>query len=116
MAAKTVIYSASDDYSGQNMTAQAVPQKYTKSIGGKVVIGRHVIIGSACTIIGESTIGIGCSIGSSTLVIKDLNPWGFMWEFQHEKSRTGKKFIKIKKKLLKTKKGSDRPYHSPSSL
>ncbi len=57
MAANTVIYSASDDYSGDYLTAQAIPQQYTAHIGGPVIIGKHVIIGSASTIIGPSIIG-----------------------------------------------------------
>ena len=76
MAANTVIYSASDDYSGDHLTAQAVPQKYTAHIGGPVLIGRHVIIGSGSTIFGPCIIGEGCSLGAMTLVNKDLSPWG----------------------------------------
>ena len=76
MAANTVIYSASDDYSGDYLTAQAIPQEYTNAIGGLVYIGRHVIIGSACTFVGPCVVAEGCSIGSMTLVIKDLLPWG----------------------------------------
>jgi acetyltransferase-like isoleucine patch superfamily enzyme len=76
MAANTVIYSASDDYSGDYLTAQAIPQKYTGHMGGLVIIGKHVIIGSSSTIIGPCTIGEGCSIGAMTLIIKDLQPWG----------------------------------------
>jgi len=76
MAANTVIYSASDDYSGDHLTAQAIPQEYTAHLGGLVSIGKHVIIGSACTIIGPCNIGEGCSIGSMTLIQKDLEPWG----------------------------------------
>jgi dTDP-4-amino-4,6-dideoxy-D-glucose acyltransferase len=76
MAANTVIYSASDDYSGDYLTAQAIPQKFTAHIGGTVVIGKHVIIGSGCTIIGKCNIGEGCSIGAMSLVQKELLPWG----------------------------------------
>jgi dTDP-4-amino-4,6-dideoxy-D-glucose acyltransferase len=76
MAANVVIYSASDDYSGDFLTAQAIPQKYTAHIGGKVVVGKHVIIGSGCTIIGACNIGEGCSIGAMSLIQKDLLPWG----------------------------------------
>ena len=74
MAANTVIYSASDDYSGDYLTAQAIPQKYTTYIGGAVVIGKHVIIGSACSIFGPSIIGEGYSLGAMTLVTRDLKP------------------------------------------
>jgi acetyltransferase-like isoleucine patch superfamily enzyme len=76
MAANTVIYSASDDYSGEAMTAQAVPQKYTRFRGGKVVFGRHVIVGSSSTIVGPAVLGEGCSVGAMSLITKDLEPWG----------------------------------------
>ncbi|MGH1339413.1 MAG: acyltransferase [Aureispira sp.] len=76
MAANTVIYSASDDYSGDYLTAQAIPQKYTAHIGGPIVIGKHVIIGAASTIMGPCTIGEGCSLGSMTFAQKELEPWG----------------------------------------
>ena len=76
MAANTVIYSASDDYSGEAMTAQVVPHELTKYKGGKVVLGRHVIVGSASTIVGPAVIGEGCSVGAMSLVLKDLDPWG----------------------------------------
>jgi dTDP-4-amino-4,6-dideoxy-D-glucose acyltransferase len=76
MAANTIIYSASDDYSGDYLTAQAIPQEFTAHIGGPVVIGKHVIIGSSCTIIGPCLIGEGCSLGAMTFVHKNLKPWG----------------------------------------
>ena len=76
MAANNIIYSASDDYSGDFLTAQAIPQKFTAHIGGPVKIGKHVIIGSGCTIIGACNIGEGCSIGAMSLVQKELLPWG----------------------------------------
>lgn len=75
-AANTVIYSASDDYSGEYMTAQAIPQELTKQRGGKVTLGRHVIMGSGCTVIGPANIGEGCSVGAMSLVLGNLDPWG----------------------------------------
>lgn len=77
MAANTVIYSASDDYSGESLTNQVVPHEYTALRGGPVVIGRHVILGAACCIVGPAVIGDGCSLGVMTGVIaRDLDPWG----------------------------------------
>ena len=77
MAANTVIYSASDDYSGDYMTAQAIPKEFTNFAGGKVTLGKHVIVGASSVIIGEADIGEGCSLGAVTVVInKNLDPWG----------------------------------------
>jgi len=77
MAANTVIYSASDDYSGDYMTAQAIPREFTRFVGGKVTLGRHVIVGASSVIIGAADIGEGCSLGAVTVVVnRDLDPWG----------------------------------------
>lgn len=77
MGANTVIYSASDDYSGEYMTNQVIPREFTKFVGGKVTLGRHVIVGASSVIIGASDIGEGCSLGAVTVVVnKNLDPWG----------------------------------------
>ena len=87
MAANTVVYSASDDYHGNYLTAQAVPQKYTATVGGPVVIGKHVIIGCASTIIGPSKIGEGCSIGAMTFVHRNLRSWGMYFGIPAQRFR-----------------------------
>jgi dTDP-4-amino-4,6-dideoxy-D-glucose acyltransferase len=75
-AANTIVYSASDDYSGNDLTGQAISQEFTAKSGGPVVLEKHIIIGSSCTIMGPCVLGEGCSVGSMTLVNKNLNPWG----------------------------------------
>lgn len=105
MAANTIIYSASDDYSGNFLTAQAIPQEYTSHIGGLVSVGKHVIIGAGTTIIGACNIGTGCSIGSMTLVIKDLIEWNIYAGIPAKiiKKRSNK-LLELEKKLI-----SERP-------
>jgi len=104
MAANTVIYSASDDYSGDYLTAQAIPQKYTAHIGGMVIIGKHVIIGSSCTIMGPCNIGEGCSIGAMTLVQKDLLPWGIYVGIPCKRIKERKKgLLSLEEQFLKEK-------------
>jgi galactoside O-acetyltransferase len=101
MAANTVIYSASDDYSGDYLTAQSIPQKYTAHIGGPIIIGKHVIIGSSCTVMGPSVIGEGCSLGAMTLVNKDLKPWGVYIGIPAKRLKERKKgLLKLEKKFL----------------
>jgi galactoside O-acetyltransferase len=105
MAANTVIYSASDDYSGDYLTAQAIPQKYTAHIGGPVFIGKHVIIGSSCTIMGPCNIGEGCSIGAMTFVQKELLPWGMYIGIPCRRLKERKKgLLSLEKQFLKEQK------------
>lgn len=103
MAANTVIYSASDDYSGEYLTAQAIPQEYTSHIGGPVEVGKHVIIGSSSTIIGPCNIGEGCSIGAMALVHKDLQSWGVYVGVPCVRLKERKKgLLELEKKFLET--------------
>lgn len=102
MAANTVIYSASDDYSGEFMTAQAIPKEFTKFVGGKVTLGRHVIVGASSVIIGASDIGEGCSLGAVTVVVnKDLEPWGVYVGNPARRIKLRKRdLLELEKKLL----------------
>lgn len=105
MAANTIIYSASDDYSGDFLTAQAIPQEYTSHIGGLIDVGKHVIIGAGTVIIGACNIGTGCSIGSMTLVIKDLTEWNVYAGIPAKIIKTrSNKLLELEKKLI-----SERP-------
>lgn len=102
MAANTVIYSASDDYSGTYLTAQAVPQEYTAhDIGGHVVIGRHVIIGASTVIIGPCHLKNGCSVGAMSLIIKDTEEWGIYVGIPARKIKDRKKnLLDLEERLL----------------
>ena len=48
ISSKNSIYALSDDYSGATMTNPMIPDRYKKIYGEKVVIKKHVIIGSLC--------------------------------------------------------------------
>lgn len=105
MAANTVIYSASDDYSGDYLTAQSIPQEYTAHIGGPVIIGKHVIVGSSCTIMGPCNIGEGCSIGAMTFVQNELLPWGLYVGVPCKRLKERKKgLLALEKQFLKGQK------------
>jgi len=105
MGANAVIYSASDDYSGDFLTNQVIPQEYTAhDIGGPVVIGKHVIIGSSCTILGPCNIGEGCSIGAMTLIQGDLLPWGIYVGIPCKRIKERKKgLLSLERKFLREK-------------
>ena len=101
MAANTVIYSASDDYSGDYLTAQAIPQKFTAHIGGPIIIKKHVIIGSSTNVFGPVTIGEGCSVGAMSLVKSDLQPWGIYIGIPCKRLKERKKgLLELEKKFL----------------
>ena len=104
LAANSVIYSASDDYTGDYLTGQTIPVQYTKLIGGPVVLGRHVIIGASCSVLGPANIGDGCSVGALTLIHRDLEPWGMYVGIPAKRMKDRKQgLLELEKKFLKEK-------------
>lgn len=75
ISSKNSIYALSDDYSGETMTNPMVPEKYKMVFNKKVVIERHVIIGSGCVILPGSTLKEGSAFGAMTLINKSSEPW-----------------------------------------
>ncbi|KKP59218.1 MAG: Hexapeptide repeat-containing transferase [Candidatus Magasanikbacteria bacterium GW2011_GWC2_34_16] len=76
LSSRVSIYSATDDYSGLTLTNPTIPEKYKHIYSGKVVLRKHVIIGTNTTILPNLEIGVGCSIGANSLVTKSLDEWG----------------------------------------
>lgn len=75
-SSRCAVYATSDDYSGEALTNPTVPEKFRNIIGGQVVLEKHSIVGSGCTILPNVKIGEGTSIGSMSLVNKSLDEWG----------------------------------------
>lgn len=76
LSSRCVIYASSDDYSGNSLTNPTVPEKYTSAINEKVILEKHVIVGTGSSIMPGVMIGEGSAIGSMSLVNKSVEPWG----------------------------------------
>ena len=70
------IYSGSDDFSGKYLTNPTIPEEFLNVTKKKVIIGRHVILGSSTIVLPGVNIGEGSSVGALSLVTKSLNDWG----------------------------------------
>ena len=75
ISSKNSIYAISDDYSGESMTNPMIPEKYKKTIDEKVIIEKHVIIGSGCVILPGVILREGSSFGAMTFINKSSEPW-----------------------------------------
>lgn len=75
ISSKCVVYSISDDYSGEAMINPTIPDKYRNLHSAAVSIERHVIIGSSCTILPGVILKEGSAFGAMTLIDKDSEPW-----------------------------------------
>lgn len=76
LSSRCVIYAESDDYTGNYLTNPTIPEKYRKVEGGRVVLSKHVIVGTGTSIMPSVFIGEGVSIGSMSFVSKSLDAWG----------------------------------------
>lgn len=72
----TSVFSASDDFSGENLVGPMVGGKYNHLIVGKVSIEKYSQIGANCVVLPGVTVGEGVAVGSMSLVVKSLDPWG----------------------------------------
>ncbi len=76
ISSNCVVYSETDDYSGEFMTNPTIPDPYRNVRGGQVVLKKHVLIGTGSSILPGVTIGEGTAVGSMSLVNRTLEPWG----------------------------------------
>lgn len=102
LSSRSVIYAASDDYTGQAMTNPTMPDEFRKVTGGTVVIGKHALIGTGCTILSNISIGEGASVGAMSLINKELDPWTMYAGIPAKKIRNREKnILKLERKYKK---------------
>lgn len=91
-SARTTIYSAMDDFSGDYLIGPMQPENKTHVTGGKVTIGEYVQLGAHCLVFPNLTIGSGSVVGALSLVTKDIPEWGIYVgipaKFLRERSKT----------------------------
>jgi galactoside O-acetyltransferase len=102
LSAKVVIYSASDDFSGEHLVGAMVPAEYTQVTGGTVAIEKYVQVGAGSIILPNVTLEEGAAVGAMSLVTHSLRSWsinfGIPARFQKERKRN---LVELEKNLLK---------------
>lgn len=74
-SARTTIYSAMDDFSGDYLIGPMNPKGATNVTGGKVTIGRFVQLGAHCVVFPNLAINEGSVVGALSMVKKDIPEW-----------------------------------------
>ena len=69
------IYAVSDDYSGRTMTNPTIPDKFKQIQNEPVTIGKHVIIGTGCTVLPGVFVAEGTALGAMSLCKTTTKPW-----------------------------------------
>ena len=75
LSGNVMIYSISDDYSGNFMTNPTIPPEYTHIEKGRVLLEKYVIVGVLSVILPGITIGEGSAVGAMSLVTRDMPEW-----------------------------------------
>lgn len=101
ISSKCTIYAQSDDYSGDYLTNPTVSSKYTGVVYGKVILSRHVILGTGTTVLPGVSIGEGTAVGSMSLVNKSLDAWGIYVGIpcRYQKARK-KRLLELERQLM----------------
>jgi acetyltransferase-like isoleucine patch superfamily enzyme len=103
ISSKVVIYSISDDYSGETMTNPMVPGKYKNVKEEEVIIERHVIIGSGCVVLPGVLLKEGSSFGAMTLINRSSEPWSVYAGIPYKKIKDrSKELLKLEEKFLES--------------
>jgi acetyltransferase-like isoleucine patch superfamily enzyme len=102
ISSKITIYSISDDYSGKTMTNPMIPNNYKNLQNEKVIIEKHVILGSGCVVLPGVILKEGSSFGAMTLVNRNSEPWSINAGIPFRKiNDRSKELLKIEKEFLK---------------
>lgn len=75
LSSRVAVYAISDDYLGESMTNPMIPDALKKVQKEKVVIEKHVIIGTGCTILPGVRLAEGSAVGCMSLIKKDTEAW-----------------------------------------
>jgi acetyltransferase-like isoleucine patch superfamily enzyme len=71
ISARTLLYTATDDYTSGNLTGPTIPDKYRKVIVGDIVLKKHSVIGCASVVM-PCTLGLAATVGAMSFVNKDV--------------------------------------------
>jgi galactoside O-acetyltransferase len=75
ISARTLVYSTSDDFSGDHLAGPTIPDAHRAVVAAPVEIGRFAIIGAGSVILPGVTVHEGAAIGAMSLVRDDAPAW-----------------------------------------
>ena len=75
VSARSTVYAAMDDFSGEYLVGPIHPRNLTNVTGGEVIIRQFAQIGAHCLVFPAVEIGEGTMVGACTMVRENLKPW-----------------------------------------
>lgn len=75
LSPRCTVFSATDDFTGDNLIGPMVNVERTNVTGGKVLLKRYSQIGTGCVVMPDTTVGEGATVGAMSFVNKSIDPW-----------------------------------------
>jgi dTDP-4-amino-4,6-dideoxy-D-glucose acyltransferase len=76
IAPRCSFHSDCDDWSGKSLVGPQIPDKFKPHLEhGKIILKRHVLIGTNSAILPDVVIGEGAAVGAYSLVVDDVDEW-----------------------------------------
>ena len=97
---RSLLLSASDDFSGKYMISPMVPEELTNVTRGKIVLENYCQVGANSVILPNVILREGAVTGAMTLVKKDLEEWSINCGIPAKKIKDrNKNIIELKDKI-----------------
>lgn len=93
ISARSTIYSAMDDFSGDYLIGPIHKDSATHVTGGKVIVKKYSQIGANVLIFPNLIIGEGCVVGACSMVRCNLLPWGIYYGIPAVRMKERKKSL-----------------------
>lgn len=101
ISSRCAVYAETDDYSGESLTNPMIDEIFRNVTSEKVILRKHVLIGTGSTILPGVEIGEGSSIGAMSLINKSLKPWGIYVGIPCKKIKDrSQKILELEKEFL----------------
>ena len=91
ISARSTIYSAMDDFSGDYLIGPIHEVSATHVTGGEVIVKKYSQIGANVLVFPNLIIGEGCVVGACSMVRMNLDPWGIYYGIPSVKMKERKK-------------------------
>lgn len=108
LAFGVTIFAQSDDYSGGALTNPTVAMAFRKIQRARVVLGRHVIIGTNSVIVPGVELAEGTSVGGCSMVTKSTQAWSVYFGIPAKRIKArSQDMLALESSYLKAYPGSD---------
>lgn len=101
ISSRNVIYAESDDYSGASLSNPLINNEFRQTYGANVVLEKHTLLGTGCTVLPGVRLREGVSVGAMSLVNRDLEEWSVYVGIPARKLKNrNRNILELEKKFL----------------